>query len=97
MGPETLSLVTELLSGNFPLQYLRRVQGVLSLKKRFPIEAIEYGAKQARIFQNRRLKYITHCAERYSQQGARLRIVTAPKRDLSHVKLHDPQSGEKTP
>lgn len=96
IGPETRALVEELFSGNFPLQYLRRVQGLLALKKRLSTEAIEYGVQQARHFNNTRLKYITACAERYSLRGTRLRIVTAPKRDRDHVHLHDPKLGEKS-
>lgn len=95
IGPETLELVSNFFKGNFPLQYLRRVQGLLQLRKKFSNESIEYAVKQAKMFNNLRLKYITNCAERYSQQGARLRIVTAPLRDPSHVHLHDPRPGEK--
>jgi transposase len=93
IGEQTLAVVTELFEGNFPLRFLRRVQGILRLKKKFSAEAIEWASKQARLFNNTRLNYITSCAEHYSTHGGRLRIVTAPKRDADHVHLHDPKTG----
>ena len=90
IGPETQAVIDDLLSGNSPLRYLRRAQGIVRLAKSTPASAIEYGCKQARLFGRLRLKYITDCATRFHKNGARPVLVkTAPQRDPDQLCLHE--------
>jgi transposase len=90
IGPETAKLVDELLGGNQPLRYLRRVQGILRLRHKYSIQSIEYGAHQALMFNRPRLAYVTDCAKRFELGGLRPRVLEAPERDLSSVYLQKP-------
>jgi transposase len=100
IGPQTKALVDLLLDGGQPLRYLRRVQGILRLKKSYKVAAIEYGCHQAMLFNRPRLAYVTDCAKRFDLGGHRLRAVGAPpERDLSSVYLQTnrPKPEEKHP
>ena len=87
IGPETAALVNELLDTGQPLRHLRRVQGILRLKKTLSPGAIEYGCHQAMLFNRPRLAYVTDCAKRFELFGLKLRAIGAPERDLSSVYL----------
>lgn len=50
IGPETSALIHRLLSGSYPLQFLRRAQGILSLRKVCETKQLEEAAKKANIF-----------------------------------------------
>jgi transposase len=89
IGPQTEKLVESLLEGTHPLRYLRRTQGILRLKNKFTTEAIEYGCHQAMLFARPRLQYITDCAKKFQTSGPKLRILSAPERDLSSVYLQN--------
>ena len=58
IGPETLLLISELLSGEFPLRYLRRTQSILSLSKKYSRARLESAATAANRFNNKNLNYI---------------------------------------
>jgi len=57
IGPETLKLIEELLAGPHPLKYLRRIQGILRLRKIYSASAMEYACHQALVFNRPRLSY----------------------------------------
>jgi len=87
IGPQTASLVEKLFNDSHPLRYLRRVQGLLRLKKSFSAESLEYGCRQALHFQKYSLAYIQNCVKHFEQNGNRLTLVS-PKRDLDTLHLH---------
>jgi hypothetical protein len=91
IGPSTAALVDRLLSGSMPLQFLRRVQGILRLvdSKHVSIEALEYGCKQALLFNRTRLQYVKNCALSFDRFGKRPSMV-APIRDAQSIHLHQP-------
>lgn len=98
IGPETKQLVDELLGAAHPLKFLRRVQGVLSLKKTLSPKAIEYGCHQALMFGRLRLSYITGCAQKFEFSGHKPRALGVPERDLSSMYLSPKtKSKEETP
>jgi len=50
IGPEISELIHRLLSGAFPLQFLRRAQGIVSLRKVYEVKQLEEAAKKANVF-----------------------------------------------
>lgn len=94
IGPQTQKVVHQLVHGGHPLRFLRRVQGILRLKKSPQInsEALEYGAGMALKFRKLRLGYIKSCAEHYAANGNRPTSVS-PRRDRTEVFLHDQGGG----
>src|SRR5207244_11099586 len=64
LGPHVEKLVDKLLSTDYPLRHLRRVQGILRLAKRYPItpEALDHACQRALFFNKTRLAYIEVCA-----------------------------------
>lgn len=89
VGPQMQKVIHQLVHGNHPLRYLRRVQGILRLKKspQITAEALEYGAGMALKFRKLRLGYIKSCAEHYAVNGTRP-IGLSPKRERGEVFLH---------
>jgi hypothetical protein len=101
IGVETEKLVTELLSGAFPLKYLRRVQGILRLfeSTRVTRPALEHASKMAMQFNKLQFAYIQNTAEYFDRNGNRPTVVrAAPKRDLDQMYLHNqsPITGQET-
>jgi hypothetical protein len=101
VGTETEKLVTELLSGSFPLKYLRRVQGILRLYEstRVTKAALEHAAKMALQFNKLQFAYLQNTAEYFDRNGNRPNAVRdAPKRDLDQMYLHNksPNTGQET-
>jgi hypothetical protein len=93
-----LKLVTELLSGSYPLKHLRRVQGILRLHqtKRVTREALEYATKMALIYSRPQFPYVQATAEYFDKNGLRPTIVrSAPKREQSLLYLHNPKDEER--
>jgi hypothetical protein len=86
-GPEMRKLVESLLEGNQPLRYLRRIQGILRLKRHYTPLALEYACHQAMLFNRPRFAYINECATKFELSGHRPRVVGAPERDHSSVYL----------
>ena len=86
IGPQTQALVSNIFNEHrFPLKNLRRVQGILSLKRRYDHESLEYAASQALIFRKSSYRYIDSCARNYSPPDKRLQM--APLRDQGLICL----------
>lgn len=93
VGPETAALITELLSGAYPLKYLRRAQGILRLQQtaRVSREALEYAAKMAMTYGKTQYPYIQTTAEYFDRNGAKPSVVrSAPVREAGSIYLHNP-------
>lgn len=93
VGPQTLALVASLISADYPLRHLRRIQGILRLVQSGHVtaEAMEYAATQALQFKKPRLGYIKACAEHFGAAG-RLQLM-APLREGDDVFLHGLRAG----
>ena len=92
VGPETLRLVSHLLSGSYPLKYLRRVQGILRLYQtvRVTRAALEHAAKMAMTYNKLQYQYIQNTAEYFDKNGNRPVIVrSAPIREVDQMYLHE--------
>jgi transposase len=93
LGPHVEKLVDKLLSTDYPLRHLRRVQGILRLAKRYPItsEALDHACQRALSFNKTRLAYIKDCALYFVSHGQRPTLL-APQRKPHTVHLHQPTS-----
>jgi hypothetical protein len=92
IGPETAKLASELLSGSYPLRYLRRVQGILRLHQsgRATAAGLEHAAKMGLTYSKLQFPYIQATAEYFDRNGNRPTAARgAPKRDLDQMYLHD--------
>lgn len=58
VGPETGKLVTGLLSGPYPLKYLRSAQGIVRLAKTYGRERLEAACKKANELHQNRYRFI---------------------------------------
>ena len=103
IGPETETLITRLLSGSYPLKYLRRVQGILRLHQsgRVTKLAIEHASKMATQFNKPYLQYVQNAAEHFDKNGNRPVVArAAPVRDPNQMYLHEnnqsPEYGQET-
>lgn len=91
IGPETTTLVEELLSGNYPLKYLRRVQGILRLQQsaRVTSAGLEHAAKLAMTYRKLQFAYVQAAAEYFDKNGNRPSVVrNAPVREAGSMFLH---------
>jgi hypothetical protein len=89
LGPHVEKVVDKLLSTDYPLRHLRRVQGILRLAKRYPItpEALDHACQRALSFNKTRLSYIKDCALYFLSHGQRPTLI-APSRQADTVHLH---------
>jgi hypothetical protein len=89
LGAHVEQLVEKLLSTDYPLRHLRRVQGILRLAKRYPItsEALDHACQRALFFNKTRLAYIKDCALYFVSHGQRPTLL-APSRQADTVHLH---------
>ncbi len=89
LGSHVDKLVQELLSGEYPLRHLRRVQGILRLGKSHCItpEALDHACQRALTFNKTRLAYIKDCALFFEAHGQRPQMLT-PHRRADAVHLH---------
>lgn len=94
IGPETKKLIDHLLDGAHPLKHLRRIQGIISLKKNYKPSSLEYASHQALLFNRTRYAFINDCAKRFELSGHRPRVIGAPERDLSDVYLQTGKADE---
>ena len=100
IGTETERLVSMLLSGAYPLKYLRRVQGILRLYQsgRVTKPALEHACKMGLQFNKTQYAYIQGTAEYFDKSGNRPSVVrSAPIRDPNEIYLHnaiDPKQEE---
>lgn len=89
LGPHVEKLVDELLSGEYPLRYLRRVQGILRLGRSYPItpEALDHACHKAWTFRKTRLAYVKDCALFFIAHGQKPHMVS-PQRQPDSLHLH---------
>ncbi len=89
IGPKTSALVNELLDQEYPLRYLRRVQGILRLVQSGQVSpaSLEYACKQGLTFRKLHYDYIKSSANFYQVNGNRP-VSVAPVRDHTEVHLH---------
>lgn len=89
IGTSTLSLVQELVRGDQPLRYLRRIQGILRLVQSYSKQAIEFGCSQAIIFKKNRLDFIAGCTKNFELRGGKPQdSMNPPVRELEYIFLH---------
>lgn len=69
-GPETSKLVTELLSGPYPLQHFRRCQGILALGHKYSGPRLESASRIANRFNQKSVPYLERVIK---QNGGTLR------------------------
>lgn len=89
LGPHVEKLIDKLISTDYPLRHLRRVQGILRLAKRYPItlEALDHACQRALFFNKTRLAYIKDCALYFVRHGQRPTLL-APSRQPDSIHLH---------
>jgi transposase len=94
LGAHVEQLVEKLLSTDYPLRHLRRVQGLLRLAKRYPItaEALDHACQRALSFNKTRLVYIKDCALYFVRHGQRPTLL-APSREPDTIHLHQLSAG----
>ena len=90
VGPKTVHLVNELLDTEYPLRYLRRVQGILRLVQSGQVsrEALEYACAQGLTFRKLHYDYIKSSAKFFQVNGNRP-VAVAPLRESTEVHLHN--------
>lgn len=87
-GENLSAVVNELLQSPQPLRHLRRIQGLVRLRKNYPLAAIEYACAQALTFKRFQYQFIESLAKRHKLQGGRvIGSARVPVRDLSEVHL----------
>jgi transposase len=87
VGPNTELLVDDMLSGPYPLRYLRRTQGMFRLlDDGITPESLEYACSQAITFRKHQLSFIKSCAKNFQLTGGRLQTCR-PQRDPSFTYL----------
>jgi hypothetical protein len=99
IGPETARLISELMSGSYPLKYLRRAQGILRLYQtaRVTREGLEHACKMGMTFNKYQFPYIQAAAEYFDKNGNRPSVVkSAPVREKGSVYLHNSIFEEET-
>ena len=69
IGPMTADVVTDLLSGSVPLQYLRRAQGIVRLEKKYGAARLEKACKLARELGRASCRYIEGILQRSVEEG----------------------------
>ena len=94
IGPHTDKLVESLISADYPLRHLRRIQGILRLSSSEQVskEALEYAAQKALAFGKPRFAYVKSCAEYFAANGTRLTLAR-PERHPDSVYLHGDVQG----
>ena len=87
IGPNTATLVKKLFESprNHPLRNLTKVLGVLGLKDKFSIDAIEYGAEAALESNKLNYGYVKSCAKNY--RPSKEKITLLPNRQMEFVCL----------
>ena len=87
IGPNTALLVKKLfeIQRNHPLRNLTKVMGVLELKNKFSIDAIEYGAEAALESNKLSYNYIKNCAKNYRPSKEKTTLL--PIRQMEFVCL----------
>lgn len=88
IGIKTDEFIKKLFADQYPLQFLRRAQGVLRLVQSGQVlkENLEYACGQALLFNRMQFAYVKAAALYHKSGGGKLCVV-APKRDLNHSYL----------
>jgi hypothetical protein len=89
LGTSVEKLVDKLLSNEYPLRHLRRVQGILRLAKCHPItaEALDHACQKTLCFNKSRVNYIKDCALYFVAHGQRPTL-SVPQRKADTVHLY---------
>jgi hypothetical protein len=89
IGPHTADLVEKLITTDWPLRHLRRIQGIVRLvsSKQVSKEDMEYAAKQALAFNKTTYLYIKNAALHFKHNGNRPVLLT-PQRSQADLFLH---------
>jgi len=89
LGTCVEKLIDKLLSNEYPLRHLRRVQGILRLAKCHPItaEALDHACQKALCFNKTRVAYIKDCALYFVAHGQRPTL-SVPQRKPDTVHLY---------
>jgi hypothetical protein len=96
-GENLSQVVNELLSSPQPLRFLRRIQGLVRLRKNYSVAAIEYACAQALTFKRYQYQFIESLAKRHQLQGGRVIASSqVPVRDLREVHLQPVLTCEET-
>jgi transposase len=77
IGPETAKLIESLLSGPYPLRYLRRSQAILVLSRKYTRVALENAARVSNRFEQKTVQYV----ERVIKQQQTPQTVTRASRN----------------
>ena len=87
IGPNTAQLVKKLfeIPRNHPLRNLTKVLGVLSLKDKFSVDAVEYGAEAALESNKLSYTYVKNCAKNYRPLKEKTTLL--PNRQMEFVCL----------
>jgi hypothetical protein len=90
IGPHTQALVEALIAGDYPLKYLRRIQGIVALHSSGLVttRGLEYGCGMAQQFGKPRLQYVKSCAVHFDAHGHAPKLV-APLREADSLYLHE--------
>lgn len=93
IGPHTHKLVQYLVTTDWPLKHLRRVQGILRLvqSKLVSIEALEYASQQAFNFKKLNYQYVKNAALFFKNGGTNLSL-GPPQRSQTEMFLHSIQN-----
>ena len=92
VGPATEKLIGHLLSGSYPLKYLRRAQGILRLHRSNLVsrEGLEHACKLGLTFNKYYQPYIQSTAEYFDRSGNRPSVVKgASIREAGSIYLHN--------
>lgn len=90
IGPKTTSYVDwQLSSDKYPLQVLRRMQGLVRFYQNSGVnkDAMEFAATRSLDFNQRKLRYFTSCAETFKPGQTNLILVNPPKREMANIHL----------
>jgi transposase len=99
VGAETEHLIKQLLSGEYPLRYLRRAQGILRLVQTGKVTkaGLEHASRMGLTFNKTQFNYIKATAEFFDRNGNRPSIVrSAPQREAESMHLHNSIEREET-
>lgn len=96
IGPETERLINELISGKYPLRYLRRAQGIIRLHPsgRVTRAALEYACKMGMAFNKHQFPYIQSAAEYFENGNRPKALYAAPIREQNTIFLHNAKPEE---
>lgn len=84
VGPETAKLIGELMTGPYPLKYLRRAQGIVRLAHLYGKEPMELAARQANLFKITTYQFVERLLRNSKVKPVKTKT---PKRDHANPLL----------